>query len=180
MNTLTKSCTKCGADKPLPDYYADPKCRDGLAHWCKVCALAHARDYRVSNPERVAAKNKRWREANRDHAASTKRAYREANREKVAAADSAWRAANPERQIDYQRRYTYGTDGRDLLASQGGLCAICACDLASLPPNQQHLDHCHETKRVRGWLCHGCNTGIGKLKDDPALLRAALAYLETA
>jgi hypothetical protein len=27
-------------------------------------------------------------------------------------------------------------------------------------------------------LCINCNTGIGKLNDDPALLRIAISYLE--
>jgi hypothetical protein len=31
---------------------------------------------------------------------------------------------------------------------------------------------------VRGVLCHGCNTGIGHLKHDIALLQRAIAYLE--
>lgn len=62
-----------------------------------------------------------------------------------------------------------------MLASQGGQCAICR------KTNGAHrlaVDHCHATGRVRGLLCHGCNHVLGKMKDDPALLRAAAAYLE--
>ena len=28
------------------------------------------------------------------------------------------------------------------------------------------IDHCHTTKKVRGLLCHSCNTALGLMKDD--------------
>ncbi len=39
------------------------------------------------------------------------------------------------------------------------------------------VDHCHETKRFRGWLCHKCNRGIGAFSDDTNLLKKVLEYL---
>lgn len=39
------------------------------------------------------------------------------------------------------------------------------------------LDHDHATGKFRGWLCHQCNTGIGKLGDSIAGLKRALRYL---
>lgn len=59
-----------------------------------------------------------------------------------------------------------------MIASQYGLCAIC---LAARPA---HVDHCHNTGRVRGVLCFNCNSGLGLLRDDPAAVRRAAAYLE--
>ncbi|MEU8956887.1 endonuclease VII domain-containing protein [Streptomyces sp. NPDC048518] len=41
-----------------------------------------------------------------------------------------------------------------------------------------HVDHCHETGKVRGVLCFNCNSAIGKLGDDPDTVRRAAAYLE--
>jgi hypothetical protein len=67
-----------------------------------------------------------------------------------------------------------------MLESQGGVCAICVG--AHVGGRSDALrftvDHCHSTGAVRGLLCMKCNTGIGMLGDDPARLRAALAYLE--
>jgi Recombination endonuclease VII len=40
------------------------------------------------------------------------------------------------------------------------------------------LDHDHVTGAFRGWLCDGCNTGIGRLGDNVAGLARAIAYLE--
>lgn len=37
METLTKTCTKCGRTLPLSDFYADKKNTDGHRSWCKDC-----------------------------------------------------------------------------------------------------------------------------------------------
>jgi len=62
-----------------------------------------------------------------------------------------------------------------MLVEQGFVCAICE---GVSPTHRLAVDHCHATGKVRGLLCHACNAGMGKLRDDPALLRAAAAYLE--
>ncbi len=65
------------------------------------------------------------------------------------------------------------------LRKQDGRCAICL----ERPTEEQSLcvDHNHHPEpghsRRRGLLCHACNTGIGKLKDDPAVCERAAAYL---
>lgn len=62
------------------------------------------------------------------------------------------------------------------LAQQGGVCAICR-----LPCTRElAVDHCHKTGVVRGLLCAGCNTAIGRLHDDPRLLLRAAKYLLAA
>jgi Autographiviridae endonuclease VII len=58
---------------------------------------------------------------------------------------------------------------------QGGVCAICEG-----PPLGRairlHVDHCHETGRVRGLLCGKCNTAIAFLGDNPNLLKRVADY----
>ena len=63
-------------------------------------------------------------------------------------------------------------------ADQLGRCKICR---AALPERgtMVHTDHCHNHGEVRGILCHHCNTGLGKFKDNPATLRRAAEYIET-
>ena len=41
-----------------------------------------------------------------------------------------------------------------------------------------HLDHCHTTGNYRGWLCGGCNQGLGKFYDNVDTLQRAIEYLE--
>jgi hypothetical protein len=54
---------------------------------------------------------------------------------------------------------------------QDGRCAICK------EKTDLKLDHGHESRILRGLLCHGCNVGLGHFRDNPALLEAAIAYL---
>lgn len=62
-----------------------------------------------------------------------------------------------------------------LYEKQEGKCAICN----EVPTTERglHIDHCHTTKRVRGLLCHGCNTGIGAMKENISVLNNAISYL---
>ena len=63
-----------------------------------------------------------------------------------------------------------------MLTEQADSCAICKDSFteSKLP----RVDHNHRTGRVRGLLCHSCNTAIGHLKDDPTILKAAIEYME--
>ena len=63
-----------------------------------------------------------------------------------------------------------------MLADQGGVCAVCSRE--PTPGISLHVDHDHETGRIRGLLCFRCNNALGDLEDDPALLRVATRYLE--
>lgn len=65
----------------------------------------------------------------------------------------------------------------ELLAAQGGACAICRGDIAGKSKKYFSVDHDHTSGRVRGLLCEGCNFGLGKFKDSSELLQAAISYL---
>lgn len=62
-----------------------------------------------------------------------------------------------------------------LKEAQHGCCAICGRE-----PKTRRLavDHDHATGKVRGLLCAACNMGLGAYRDDIAMLRRAIAYLE--
>lgn len=72
---------------------------------------------------------------------------------------------------------TYGitlSDYEHMLEQQGNACAICGKVPAVI---RLAVDHCHDTKTVRGLLCSNCNMGIGHFKDNVGLLQAAATYL---
>ena len=78
------------------------------------------------------------------------------------------------KRLSYRAR-KYGLEPAEffrLLHEAGGRCQVCGDETASL-----HVDHDHQTGKVRGLLCSHCNLGIGHFRDDPDRLRAAIAYL---
>jgi hypothetical protein len=67
----------------------------------------------------------------------------------------------------------------EMEVDQDGKCAICgnAAKGGKTSSASLHVDHDHVTGQVRALLCNDCNTGIGKFRDDPALLYAAADYI---
>lgn len=60
---------------------------------------------------------------------------------------------------------------------QEGRCACCGKHQTEFE-TRLAVDHCHTTGIIRGLLCFGCNTGIGKLGDNLEGLQRAVKYLE--
>lgn len=82
------------------------------------------------------------------------------------------------RKRDYWLRSQYGITLQHyntLMKAQGSVCAICKQKCTK--NTYLSVDHCHDSKQVRGLLCHRCNAGIGMLQDDPVVAEAAFNYL---
>lgn len=68
----------------------------------------------------------------------------------------------------------------NMVAAQGGLCALCG----EPPSRTSHgsfrlvVDHDHNTGEIRGLLCNTCNLGLGHFRDDPRKLALAIKYLD--
>lgn len=84
---------------------------------------------------------------------------------------------------------TYGITAvqyQELLAAQGGVCAICGAEPGKDGNTFLCVDHDHSCcpgptscgKCVRGLLCSKCNVAIGFFYDDVTSLRNAANYLE--
>ena len=70
--------------------------------------------------------------------------------------------------IDEARRYLEIRAGVEV-------CDICQSECPT--GKALALDHCHDTKQIRGLLCANCNQGLGKFKDSIKLLEGAIDYL---
>lgn len=81
---------------------------------------------------------------------------------------------------DQGRRTKYGLSEESFLtlkALQESRCAICGTHEEKRP---LVVDHCHDSERVRGLLCHQCNVALGYFQDDPRRLISGVAYLAKA
>jgi Recombination endonuclease VII len=104
------------------------------------------------------------------------------------AAIAKWHKTHRAENKIYLRRRALRSHGltveqfQELLDKQDNLCAICRI------PNRFTLqvDHDHSCcpgtyscgRCIRGLLCISCNRAIGLFKDNPAMLKQAIAYLE--
>lgn len=59
-----------------------------------------------------------------------------------------------------------------LVDKQNGLCGIC-----QIKADIFHIDHNHQTGKIRSLLCSNCNRGIGYLKESPVILQSAINYI---
>lgn len=78
------------------------------------------------------------------------------------------------------RHVLYGVTKEEyelLIQQQNNSCAICGATSAG-GRGDWHVDHNHTTGKVRGLLCHCCNTGLGLFKDSSSLLLKAKEYLD--
>lgn len=64
-----------------------------------------------------------------------------------------------------------------MLEQQSGRCPICSIEVSE---NKSHIDHCHETGKVRGILCSRCNQAIGLFKEDTKSMIKAVEYLRNS
>lgn len=94
--------------------------------------------------------------------------------------DKQKRKSNPDvyRNNALKRRYGITLEHfNSIVESQNKKCALCE-DALKLGTKSVHVDHCHETGKVRGVLCARCNLGIGRFGDTIQGLEKAISYLK--
>ena len=77
-------------------------------------------------------------------------------------------------------KYLYGMTHEDysrMYNEQLGGCAICGKGIPSTWKIGVHIDHDHNTGKVRGLLCQNCNVGLGNFKENTNTLLSACEYL---
>lgn len=100
-------------------------------------------------------------------------AYRKKQREN-------YRKLTPEQKLNRSYRAKYKKTYEEIskiLEDQEGVCRSCSKPV-ELGRYNGVVDHCHDTDRIRGILCHECNVLLGLAKDSIQTLRNLVKYLE--
>ena len=176
-----KRCTKCGIEKEEGEFYM---ARDGYFRGkCRECVNAAQKEWRQTNPERSreiqAASYKKHNE--RRKAYEKKRRMLPEVKEGVKRSLERRRfsqALSASRKDAKRKRYCPCTASElEIKTAFTGFCHVCR--IPEIECNTKlHLDHNHETGEFRGWLCRGCNTSLGMLKESPIIIKKLAEYID--
>lgn len=137
--------------------------------------------FREANRQRL----KRWREKYPERHRAAVRKWQLENPEKVVANSRRWQLKHPEFHRNEYLVYNYGISLEiydSILKKQDGVCSICKRPERAIfkgKVKRLTVDHCHNSKKVRGLLCHSCNVSLGLLKENPETMRAMADYIES-
>ncbi len=183
-----KTCACCETEKPLEDFNRNKSLPSGYTSSCKVCRAEQRRTLYAAKKENPPPRplSKVYSNCSQEKGSS----------EFVAALDyldglhpvckkCRQTLAKEKYDTDIARVKTlkdrFGLsleDYTEILRLQGGRCAICNSDNPRRQGTLNFLvDHDHETGKVRGLLCHPCNSGLGMFGDNLEGVEAAAAYL---
>ncbi|MFC8078689.1 endonuclease VII domain-containing protein [Streptomyces sp. NPDC057307] len=172
-----KKCPRCQRLLEREAFAGNRSMSDGLQVYCRECAANYYRQSQEAKGRAVRVKVPVPRGHKRCPQCGEVKSYAEwelnpTSSDGYASYCKLCRAQRNQESY-FKRKYGITMAERDeMISSQMGICVICLSAPAA------HVDHCHETGRVRGVLCFNCNSAIGKLGDDPDTLRRAIAYLE--
>lgn len=141
-----KVCFKCGAEKPLAEYYKHKMMADGHLNKCKACSRSDAKRNRDENLEYYREYDKNRHECDPDrraknHAAS--KSWRQNNMDRAVELNRRWRKNNPEKYAAHRAVSNALRDGK----LQKQPCAICGDKLSQA----HHNDYTKPLDVV--WLC---------------------------
>lgn len=161
-----RTCVTCGVTQPLSSF---PVRSDTGKHKrrCRECDNEwHKANYQKIKEKKKAAAKTHY---SKPEVKEQRKAYRAARKLQ----DKVWK-----KNWDLQRHYGIDLAALDAtLEAQHCHCPICA---RYFPKNSRawHVDHDHDSGKVRGVICTNCNTMLGQSQDNPDTLRRAAEYLE--
>lgn len=124
---------------------------------CRECRKKETKKYNTKNSEKINSKQRESNKKNKEKISTNKKTYYINNKSII---NSKKLNVSPE---DYQKA----------LDKSNGTCEIC-----NKKHNKLHVDHDHQTGKVRGMLCPQCNMSLGLFQDNIDLLANSILYLD--
>lgn len=142
---LTKTCSKCGADKPVDQFNRRKSSKDGLAGQCKLCKKEYQKSYYSENKATLNERSRKNYADNRDRYLAQNRIRYAENRDKYRASSQRWMEENREKMLDYYKDRSDETRRRVAELKQDP-CLDCGKEY---PSEVMEFDHVRGEKRFR-------------------------------
>jgi len=176
---VLKHCIKCNEDKVPSRFHRDERYKDGRSSYCKTChnkvALKHSKTEKGKKTKNKAQKKYR----------KTKKGKRTQQRYYGRHPVESVKGPVLVKHKNSILKRKYGITLKEyeqIFKAQNGVCAVCGnpenqIDKRYGTKKRLAVDHDHKTEKVRGLLCMNCNCLLGKIQDNPTLLRSVINYL---
>lgn len=199
-------CGHCKEWKLPGRFYKNKNRVGGIGSRCKICCQnclnkgklkEYRKKYQKENKDRLSEKSRKYHKEHKDRQNEMCRKYYKKNRERLLEVVKRYREENRDKIRERARKRSIKNKFKNaarklckqgceitekqlkgLYKQQNKQCKICGKDLKN-NKIETAIDHCHNTNKVRGWLCQRCNRGLGIFNDSPSLLRKAANYLES-
>ena len=159
-----KTCSKCGVSQPFSNFHKRSGTKNGYVSHCKSCRTETRKTEYWKDPEKLRniAKEARLKDP-----------------EKFKLRSKIWKLNNPDKVKNGSLKLKYNISIEDfnlMMKNQNRCCAI--CKESFVDAKSTHVDHSHDSGKVRSILCKWCNLGLGHFKDNIYILKSAIEYLE--
>ena len=139
--------------------------------WGYILYPLTPREWRQKNPDKTKEQSLKYYQRHRVDINKKRRAYYEKVKNTKKFKDST-------KNRRLLKRYNITLeDFNKLYLYQEGKCAICKKSINK--EKEAHVDHCHDSGKVRGVLCDNCNRGLGNFQDNIKTLQQAIDYLNS-
>lgn len=145
---VVKRCTKCKEEKSLDSFYKRSGYKSLYAH-CKSC--------HIEMTDEKGKRRKNYKERNEIR----RNNYRE----------------NPRKYLIRDKSLKYGISEEEVVAIISSPCSMCGAEESGVANKSMYIDHCHETGKVRGPLCHRCNNYVGWREKNKHLEDAYIRHI---
>jgi hypothetical protein len=178
---MTKRCPACSETKPAAEFGRNRSLKDGLSFYCLACNRernnAWYREHRRAMGKDVRdcswiPDGFRWCPSCEQPVAHGDYVRNRATASGFGSRCKACDSITNSESYFFRKYKLTKRQLADMREAQDDRCAICG------ETSPQHLDHDHSTGMTRQFLCQRCNQGLGLMRDDPAVLRAAADYVE--
>ena len=147
------------------------------------------KEYQLNNREIINATNRRYKERNKDYIRDVNKEIRIRDSERIKESNQKYyknkinSVYGKLKIIDNSLKFKYNIsiiEYEKLLKQQNYVCAICNEQETHKTKNgnikRLSVDHDHKTGKIRGLLCHRCNTTFGQVKENIQILINMISY----